>query len=742
MTETLTIKEDDIFLVSDRLGDIPADGGLAVGLFYRDTRYLSLYELSINGQRPVVLTSSAEHNFMANLQFATPRLDLPDGRVVLPATISVWRNRFIDGALYERVGFHNYNLFPVTVRIRLRLAADFRDMFEVRGFVRRPEPPGGRPPVAHLPPGVEGRRITLAAVGQDGLERRTEVAFLDGDFEPEVSVNQGLLPVAVAPAATVPDASVPATTVPQPVWVVEAAFDLELPPRRPVFFTLRVTPEGTRPEGEEPFEARVRRLQREYDAWLGEATEVWSDHEVWNRLVRRSLVDLRLLAEATPFGPIIHAGIPWFACPFGRDLAITAWQTLMFKPELAVAALRLLAHYQGQKVDDFTDEEPGRVMHELRRGELANLGIIPHRPYYGSVDATPLFVILLAETVRWTGDIGLGRELFENATRAIEWVENYGDKDGDGYVEYLTRSPLGIRHQGWKDSETPILDERGRPVDPPIALAEVQGYVYAAYLAYADLLEWLGRPGAAEFRRRAADLAERFNRDFWVEEEGFFAVALDAGKRPVRTLASNPGHCLWAGVVAPDKAGRFADRLLRQDMLSGWGLRTLSREVPGFNPMSYHNGSVWPHDNSLIVAGLKRYGFSEQANLVISQIFDAAQTFRYLRLPELFCGFTRDRRYYSAPAEYPLSSSPQAWAAGSALSFCQTILGIRPDAIRNRLDLNPTLPPWLSEVMVRRLRVGRAELDLRFRGVDGRTTTEVLGIRGTIDIRWPASESF
>jgi glycogen debranching enzyme len=414
----------------------------------------------------------------------------------------------------------------------------------------------------------------------------------------------------------------------------------------------------------------------------------------------------------------------------------------MFRPDLAVAALRFLAHYQGRKVDDFTDEEPGRILHELRRGELAALGIIPHRPYYGSIDATPLFIILLAETVRWTGDTGLAAELFENATRAVEWIEKYGDKDGDGYVEYLTRSPRGIKHQGWKDSEAPILDEDGRPVEPPIALAEVQAYVYAAYQAYADLLDWLGRPGAAEFRARAAELSRRFNRDFWVEDGGFFAVALDASKRPVRTLASNAGHCLWAGIVDRDRALTLAERLLQEDMLSGWGLRTLSSRVPGFNPMSYHNGSVWPHDNSLIAAGLKRYGLSEQANLVISQVFDAAQTFRYLRLPELFCGFTRDRRYYSAPAEYPLSSSPQAWAAGTALSFCQTILGIRPDGVRDRLDLNPTLPPWLNEVMVRRLRVGRAELDLRFRRTNGRTTTEVLGIRGTIDIRWPGSASF
>jgi glycogen debranching enzyme len=736
MTETLTVKENDIFLVSDPLGDIPADGGLAVGLFYRDTRYLSLYEFSINGKRPVVLTSSAEHNFMSNLQFANPRLDLLDGRVVLPDTISIWRNRFIDGALYERIGFHNYNLFPVTVRVRLRFGADFRDMFEVRGFVRRLAPP------AVLEPLVEDRRVTLGAVGQDGVERRTRVTFLDGDFTPEFTVKQELLPVAVAPAATVPDATAPATTVPQPVWVVEAAFDLRLPPGRPVSFTLPVAPAGARPPAEEPFEARVRRLQRDYEAWLGQGAEFWSDHEVWNRLVRRSLVDLRLLAENTPFGPLIDAGVPWFACPFGRDLAITAWQTLMFRPDLAVAALRFLAHYQGRKVDDFTDEEPGRILHELRRGELAALGLIPHRPYYGSIDATPLFVVLLAETVRWTGDTGLAAELFENATRAIEWIESYGDKDGDGYVEYLTRSPRGIKHQGWKDSEAPILDEGGRPVEPPIALAEVQAYVYAAYQAYADLLEWLGRPGSAEFRARAAELARRFNRDFWVEDGGFFAVALDAAKQPVRTLASNAGHCLWAGIADRDRALTLAERLLQEDMLSGWGLRTLSSRVPGFNPMSYHNGSVWPHDNSLIVAGLKRYGLSEQANLVISQVFDAAQTFRYLRLPELFCGFTRDRRYYSAPAEYPLSSSPQAWAAGTALSFCQTILGIRPDGVRDRLDLNPTLPPWLNEVMVRRLRVGRAELDLRFRRTDGRTTTEVLGIRGTIDIRWPGSASF
>jgi glycogen debranching enzyme len=384
-------------------------------------------------------------------------------------------------------------------------------------------------------------------------------------------------------------------------------------------------------------------------------------------------------------------------------------------PTLARDTLELLARHQGRREDPWRDEEPGKILHEIRHGELAGAGDIPHTPYFGSIDATPWFLILYGAHLRWTGDLDVARALLPNAEAALGWIDEYGDRDGDGFVEYQTRSPGGIRNQGWKDSHDAIVHADGRMAETPIALAEVQAYVYLAKLRMADVYEALGQEQRAEFLRgQAHELRRRFNDAFWMDDEQYFAGALDRDKRQVRTVMSNPGHALYCDIADPDKARAMAKRLLAPDMFSGWGVRTMSKSAAGYNPMSYHNGSVWPHDNALIAAGLKRYGFVRSTNRVATALFDAAIHADYLRLPELFCGFTR--RSPNRPVSYPVACSPQAWAAGAPFLMLQAMLGISARAERNLLTVNePHLPSWLHTVELRNLRVGSSRITLLFR---------------------------
>jgi glycogen debranching enzyme len=400
---------------------------------------------------------------------------------------------------------------------------------------------------------------------------------------------------------------------------------------------------------------------------------------------------------------------------FGRDSLVTSLQTLMLNPQIATGTLRFLANCQGTKVDPWHDEEPGKIVHEIRKGEMAKLGEIPHSAYYGSVDATPLFLMLFTETMRWLDDDELFQEILPAAKRALEWMENYGDLDGDGYIEYLSRSSGGIRNQGWKDSRGSLTYPDGTPVESAVALVEVQGY---AYRALSDMAELLRRKGDAEIADRlaekASNLKRNFNRDFWVEDKQFFAQGLDSNKKPIDLVTSNPGHCLFCGIVDDEKAQQLVNRLSSSDMACGWGIRTVTSRSPRFNPMSYHQGSIWPHDNSLIIAGMRHYGYSAEAEAITSQLFEASVFFPYSRLPELFCGFARDKELPAVPVEYPVSCSPQAWAAGSAILLFQSMLGIKADAVSGRLYLNPRLPQWLSVASVQNLYIGRGTVNLRF----------------------------
>jgi len=473
-----------------------------------------------------------------------------------------------------------------------------------------------------------------------------------------------------------------------------------------------------------------------YHAWERGTTSVDSDHELFNLVIKRSISDLRLLVNDGP-GPdqrYVAAGVPWFTTLFGRDALISAFQALAFRPQIAVETLEVLAAHQATTDDPWHDAEPGKILHELRTGEMARSGELPHTPYYGSVDSTPLWLILFGATFDWTGDRGLVDRLWPNAMAALAWIDKYGDRDGDGFVEYERRSERGLLNQGWKDSSDAIRDRTGREAIPPIALAEVQGYVFDAKRRMARLARIRGDDELATRLDAEADaLAKRFEAAFWVEDQRYYALGLDGKKKQADAIGSNPGQCLWSGIVAPERARDVVDHLLRPSMFSGWGIRTYGADQRGYNPIGYHTGTVWPHDTSLIAAGFKRYGFDDASNRLAGQMMEAAQGFPDYRLPELFCGF--DKTDAHTPVPYPVACSPQAWAAGSSFLFLETMLGLRAHAERNELELlHPHLPDWLGKVTLTDLRVGDASVDLLFHRWRGTTSAEVLRKVGDVAV--------
>ncbi|HKP52011.1 MAG TPA: amylo-alpha-1,6-glucosidase [Chloroflexia bacterium] len=715
--DQLVLKEEGVFATSNLRGDMPL--GQSMGLYCNDTRYLSLYYITVEGREPVLLSSSSEQNFIANLQLTNPPLGLENGSTILPNTVSLRRNRLMQGGMRERIGLFSYNTFPVHLRLRIDLGADFRDMFDVRGFPRN-----GRGTMHD--PIWEGEVLTLSYTGLDNKERYTRISFdplpthLWMSPAPEQPISDQHLD-SIYPGNT---ATLKETIIPP---AAHAQWEVELQPHQPWFVNLSAVPEGP-PERQLAyiFDEEARDLRRSYQGWRGESAHLTTDNAVFNAVLDRSMSDLRALVDHVPGGLFPAAGIPWYSVPFGRDSLITGLQTLMFRPDIAEGTLRYLARYQGERVDPWRDEEPGKILHELRFGEMASLNEIPHTPYYGTVDATPLFVMLFAETIRWTNDEVLYNDLLPNVFRALDWIDNHGDPDGDGFVEYETKSRWGLRNQGWKDSYDSLKFPDGKLPKPPIALVEVQAYVYAAKVGMAELLMSRGDTmNGARLAREAHLLKERFNHDFWMADKGFYAQALDGSKRQVPSISSNAGHTLYCGIADPGKAAQVVRRLMSPDLLCGWGIRTLSSDEPHFNPMSYHNGSIWPHDNGIIAAGMRRYGFGEEAAQVIWQVVEAGTRFKMLRMPELYCGFARDLRYYSVPAEYPVSCSPQAWAAGAILHFCQTMLDVRPDALRNTITLNPYQPTDINSMQLANLRLGNRTLDLQAaRGADPPVTVQ------------------
>jgi glycogen debranching enzyme len=723
--ERTVLKEGQIFLVADRAGDIKALNLEGHGLYYRDTRHLSLFELDITGTRLTLLSASGELNFMSNLQFANDTLIGPDGTDVVaePRTISIRRNRFLhDDGLHERLGLFNYNPYPIQLTVRFTFGSDFRDMFEVRGY--SPDNDGfalgEMKPIEILPDGA-----LLGYRGSDGVERHTRLSF---DPEPttiEVVIDKlrRLGPSEAAPGlGQRTDPREEGRVVPP---VAAAVFKIDLPPMESRSVTVHIAPRaagdarplqhnGQNTDRGRMLDAAFVGLRDSYDEWRSDSTQIETDHELFDQLLRRALQDLRLLVDNVDGDLVPTAGIPWFAVPFGRDSLITSMQTLSLRPSIAAGTLRFLARHQGIENNDFRDEQPGKILHEIRLGELAKLQRVPHSPYYGSVDATPLFLVTLGEYVRWTGDLDLARRLLPNAEAALTWMRDYGDPEGDGFLKFRTRSTEGIRNQGWKDSHDSTSHRDGRLAEPPIALAEVQAYAFAAHREMAELFTRLGEPEKAALERTLAERTrQRFLQALRMSDDNgpFWAMGLDGDNARIETVTSNPGHALWAGLLRGDDARLTVDRLLADDMLCGWGIRTLSSRARTFNPMSYHNGSIWPHDNALMALGMKRAGADNAAREVASQVFEAGLRFPGSRLPELWCGFSRDRRYHSTPAQYPVSCSPQAWAAGSAFMLLQALLGLEADAFEGVVRLRPVLPNWLGRVSFRKLRVAGTQID-------------------------------
>jgi glycogen debranching enzyme len=699
-SKTLAVKEGETFLYTDLEGNLDHGGDYGLGLYSRDTRFLSHFRMTISGREPVLLSSSAERGYMSHVDLTNPDLHDGDEVAVPQQTLNIRRIRAVNGRLFERVRVKNYNAHAVELDLELSFGADFADIFEVRGMAdgSRPRPDA---------PTVVDRMLTFSALGRDGTRRSTLIEFSAPPDEAVIDDDD----------------------------VVHTSFRLRLGPyqTRLVGVTMDAII-GEEERSSADFDVAVHALRRSYEDWERACTRLVTDNEQFNELLDRSLRDLRALYTLTPDGAVLAAGIPWYVTIFGRDSLIASHQILSVNPAPARQALQLLAAHQGTEVDDWRDEEPGKILHEVRQGELARAGIVPHTPYFGSVDSTPWFLILLAQYFRWTGDVELARSLLPNVDAALRWIDEHGDVDGDGFVEYRSRSVRGIRNQGWKDSHDAIVHADGRLAEPPIALSEVQAYVYLAKSRIADVFLALGEEARAQtLVGQAEDLRRRFNDAFWMEDERFFAAALDADKRQVRTVMSNPGHGLYCGIVDEDKAALLAKRLLAPDMFSGWGIRTMSKSAAAYNPMSYHNGSVWPHDNALIAAGLKRYGFARSTNRVATALFDAAIQADYLRLPELFCGFTR--RTPNRPVSYPVACSPQAWAAGSPFLMLQAMLGISARAHENLLTVNkPHLPTWLNTVEVRNLSVGPSRISLVFRREGEITSFSLLSREGDVRV--------
>ncbi len=716
--ETITLKDDNIFLISNSAGDL-TNGLEGYGLYARDTRYLSRLELRLNGEVPQLLSHTTDYNIATTFRLSTNfKLQMEQlDSTIAPAwttaahAIGVTRRRFIKQGLVETLDFINYHTTPLTLEVSLLVGADFVDIFEVRGF-----------------PNLNQNYELANEVLCDGQV----VNFTSRPKAEKAGSSRSLrFECNLKPEST----RVSYTTSPlnkSSLPEMNLTYKLELLPYRPVCLEYKLTPEPQDvPESilnnqvknwpKIDFAGELAQAHKTFSDWEQSCTRFISNHYGLNRLYETSVRDLRSLMQQQPQGLVVTAGIPWYFTLFGRDSLITSLQTLSLNPQIAIDTLRSLAAYQATDFSDWRDSEPGKILHELRLGDMTLSGNMPHGPYYGSVDSTLLFILCFAETLKWTNDPAFFAELWPAVEKAVKWAEDYGDIDKDGYIKFRRRSERGILHQGWKDSDESMGGSSGPRPYMPIALVEVQGYYYDALLSLSTTLKRYGdskqRELATQLEARAAKLKENFNRDFWWEEAEFFAQAIDGQKNQIRNITSNPGHCLWSGIVDKDKAEKVVARLLQADMLSGWGIRTMSLQDHTYNPMSYHNGSIWPHDNALIIAGFRRYGYKNEALKVANQLLEAAATFPNYRLPELYCGFAQNEAggRENAPAAYPVSCSPQAWAAGAGILLMQNLLGIEVDAYTNSISLDPFLPNSVETVTLLGLRSGTNRVNLEFR---------------------------
>jgi len=692
------LKHGDCFAVFDSHADIGAVAGGPDGIFFHDTRYLSHLELLLNGEQPVLLGSNVrDDNSILTVDLTNPDIHV-DGKLVLSKdmlhvvrTIFLWR-----GAAYQRLRMHNHGKDPFTVKLSFLFTSDFADLFEVRGLQR------AHRGVMHT--SVDSARdVSLIYSGLDKSQRRTMLSF---------------------------------DPAPDQISRTTAAYTFELQSNE--FRSIGVTVQCREPSVEESkphtFRSGLRAAFNEQRAASRGITTVTSSNQVFNEMICRSMADIAMLTTVTPEGPYPYAGIPWYSTTFGRDGIITAMQMLWCDPRIAKGVLRRLAAYQAKDFDPLIDAEPGKILHEMRGGEMAALGEVPFRLYYGSVDSTPLFVMLAGLYTEHTDDLDTLRELWPNIEAALRWIDGPGDQDRDGFIEYHRFGDNGLVNQGWKDSHDAIYHADGTPAEGPIALCEVQGYVYAAKQLAARCARRLGKDElAVALETQAARLAERFEAAFWCSDIRTYALALDGSKRQCRVRTSNAGQVLFSGIASKDHADAVTRDLMRPSFFSGWGIRTVAREERRYNPMSYHNGSVWPHDNALIAAGFARYGHKSAVDRVFRGLFDAASYMELRRLPELYCGFHRGRE--RGPTLYPVACSPQAWAAGTPFQMLQSSLGLRFDQDRREILLeNPKLPSFLEQITLRNLRLGQSAVDLILRRHDDDLSLQVVRNEGQIRV--------
>ncbi len=676
----IAIHQGQTVLITEEDGQInwPSEKGL----YFFDTRVVSSWRIYANGEPWELLNGDAISYYACRI-FLTNRSLLTEDGTIPPRTLGLTVSRSISGGMHEDLDIVNHGMKPAIFQLEIALRCDFADVFEVKA--------------GHI---VRRGRITTEWSEPRQYLRTT---YRNADFTRAVTIS----PIQSSAKAVYANGRL--------------SFEVALKSGNSWHCCLRYTLADGDRQLDSPTDCighshKSRHAETLAD-WLENVVKIRTSNEEFYRLFRQALEDmaaLRLPMAGTDHMVFLPAaGLPWFVAPFGRDSVIVSLQNAFVYPEFACGTLEVLGSLQAKEKDDNRDAEPGKILHEIRYGELAHFKLIPHTPYYGTADATPLYLIALHAAWRAIGDRGILEKHLETAEGCLSWIDEYGDRDGDGFQEYQTRSSVGYENMGWKDSGDAVVYPDGSLVKGPKALCELQGYVYNAWVRMAEVFDALGKPDRAQaLRAKAATLFERFNAAFWDEELGFYAFALDGDKKKVRTVASNAGHCLWSGIVPPERAKKVVERLMAPEMLTGWGIRTLSTDNAAFNPYNYQTGSVWPHDNAIIAMGFKLYGFCAEAAQIAHDISKAASYFRLNQLPELYTAFPREETNF--PVQYIGANVPQAWAAGSAFMLTQALLGFLPDAPRNKLYIDPSLPKWLPDLAVYDLRIGKHKFDIRF----------------------------
>ncbi len=700
ISKAITTKDNQVFMLTDTTGDIvsPENGQ---GIYFRDMRYLDHMEMLLGGQRAISLLADASQGNHSIFELANPHMLLPSGYVLPKEHLSIRREYNLHDKLVQGIEIHNLDRVRVAFHLSLIFDSHFDDMMVIRGFLKDP----GKRGTLHAPR-LTRDTITLAYDGADRHHRGATITL--------------------SPA-------------PARLEGATAVYEVDLQPGATLSITMTIALEdrGTDSDVEagtvHTLASGSARLDA-FDAVLSQLPAIETSNTLFDRALTRSFNDLRMLASADHANMYIGAGVPWYVALFGRDSAITAFETLAYQPELARSTLQVLAQYQGARVDDYRDEEPGKILHELRVGETANLHEIPMTPYFGSVDSTPWFLMLLAEYVRWTGDLNTFTSLRDNVLRALGWMDANEAGELRGFLSYGTKSQKGLINQGWKDSDNAIVNSDGSLVMPPVAMVEVQGYAYRTRLDMAQIFHAMGDEQLArEQEQKAAALKDRFDQHFWMPDQDYYALALQRDYRPAQAVASNPGQLLFTGIVDQQHADAIVARLMKEDLFCGWGIRTLAASEVAYNPLDYQVGSVWPHDNALIALGCATWGHNLAMERIFTGIFQAATWFNHFRLPEVFDGFSQSR--YERPVNYPVACSPQAWAAGALPVMLQTALGLVPHALRRELYIRrPRLPAWLTSVTVRGLRIGGARVDLRYQRDGDVTLVAVLRREGDVKV--------